>query len=410
MNNIYFFSGPCGVGKSTLADAYAKYLTNTGIRKQVYVIHGDDFHQGFVEKDYKDSFWKEGQAADQIVWTEILKFNWECIIETAGKVLTRGLDVVIDYVVEEELPLLLKLAKEHEAKLYYVVLTASEDAIRQRIEERDDVEMLERALFLKKELEELPENQGHVFDNTGKAVSEEIAELYENMESYLCCIEAADEDRAEKLEMASGNSSSEGYAEVSSDNGPEDSRKEFRNDISIQDKTVYYQDDKLTIRSMVAEDAKVYYDTYMSYNWHPQMETYENYYREQQNGERLVFVPEYEGKVVGICTLVLHPTEGPWGGQNIPEIVDLCVFFHIHKFGIGSKLLDVAEAEAAKRSDMVFLAVGCHSGYGAAQRIYVKRGYIPDGSGVWYQNKQLDQYAPCVNDDDLLLFMSKELK
>lgn len=369
MNNIYFFSGPCGVGKSTLADAYAKYLTNTGIRKQVYVIHGDDFHQGFVETDYKDSFWKEGQAADQIVWTEILKFNWECIIETAGKVLTRGLDVVIDYVVEEELPLLLKLAKDHEAKLYYVVLTASEDAIRQRIEERGDVEMVERALFLKKELEELPENHGHVFDNTGKAVSEEIAELYENMESYLCCIEAADEDT-----------------------------------------TVYYQDDKLTIRSMVAEDAKVYYDTYMSYNWHPQMETYDNYFREQQNGERLVFVPEYEGKVVGICTLVLHPTEGPWGGQNIPEIVDLCVFFHIHKSGIGSKLLDVAEAEAAKRSDMVFLAVGCHSGYGAAQRIYVKRGYIPDGSGVWYQNKQLDQYAPCVNDDDLLLFMSKKLK
>jgi len=56
MNNIYFFSGPCGVGKSTLAYAYAKHLTNTGIRKQVYVIHGDDFHQGFVETDYKDSF------------------------------------------------------------------------------------------------------------------------------------------------------------------------------------------------------------------------------------------------------------------------------------------------------------------------------------------------------------------
>ncbi|MCR4642500.1 MAG: GNAT family N-acetyltransferase [Lachnospiraceae bacterium] len=407
MGNIYFISGPCGVGKSTLADAFAKHLTNTGVRKQVYVIHGDDFHQGFVETDYKDSFWEKGQAADQIVWTEILKFNWECIIETAGKVLDRGLDVVIDYVVEEELPLLLKLAKEHEAKLYYVVLTASENVITQRIEERGDTEMVERALFLKKELEELPENQGHIFDNTGKSVAEEIIELSENMESYLCCTADASDENQEKLSCVSG---SEGYAEVPADNGPEDNRKEFCNDISMQDKTVYYQDAKLTIRSMVPEDAKVYYDTYLSYDWHPQLETYENYYREQQNGERLVFVPEIEGRVVGICTLVLHPSEGPWGGQNIPEIVDLCVFFHIHKSGIGSKLLDVAEAEAAKRSDMVFLAVGCHSGYGAAQRIYVKRGYIPDGSGVWYQNKQLDQYAPCVNDDDLLLFMSKKLK
>ena len=307
------------------------------------------------------------------------------------------------------MPLLLKLAREKDAKLYYIVLTASEDAITQRIEERGDTEMVERALFLKKKLEGLPENQGHIFDNTGKSVAEEVAELAENMESFLCRTDAASDERAEKPVKVSCGSNNEEYDEISDGNRSEDGRKVFCSDISAPDKTIYYQDDKLTIRGMVPEDAKVYYDTYLSYDWHPQIETYENYFREQQSGERLVFVPEYEGKIVGICTLVLHPTEGPWGGQNIPEIVDLCVFFHIHKSGIGSKLLDIAEAEAAKRSDMVFLAVGCHSGYGAAQRIYVKRGYIPDGSGVWYRNKQLEQYAPCVNDDDLLLFMSKKL-
>ena len=386
MSNIYFISGPCGVGKSTLADAYAKHLANTGARKQVYVIHGDDFHAGFVETDYKDSFWKDGLPSDFVEWEAILKFNWECIIDTAGKVLARGLDVVIDYVVEDELPLLQKLAREHNAGLYYVVLTASAEAITKRIEERGDTEMIERALFLKNKLENLPENQGHVFDNTGKTVSEEVEELSRNMESYRCSVNA-------------------GFCGITDESGAVTCDGETK-----QGTTVYYRDDKLTIRSMLPEDAKVYFDTYTSYNWHPQMETYENYYKEQQNGERLVFVPEYEGKVVGICTLVLHPSEGPWGGQNIPEIVDLGVFFHIHKIGIGSKLLDVAEAEAAKRSDKVFLAVGCHSGYGAAQRIYVKRGYIPDGSGVWYQNKQLDQYAPCVNDDDLLLFLSKKLR
>ena len=93
-----------------------------------------------------------------------------------------------------------------------------------------------------------------------------------------------------------------------------------------------------------------------------------------------------------------------------PEIVDLTVFFDVHKKGIGNRLLDAAEKEASKISDMVFLAVGVHSGYGPAQRVYVKRGYNFDGSGVWYRGKQLDQYAPCVNDDDLLLFMSKDLK
>lgn len=173
--------------------------------------------------------------------------------------------------------------------------------------------------------------------------------------------------------------------------------------------TVYYSDEKLIIRSMKSEDAQVFYDTYLSYDWHPDIETYNNYYKEQEEGQRKVFIAEYEGNVVGLCTLVLNPTEGPWAGMGYPEIVDLGVFFHIHNKGIGTKLLDVAEQEAARLADTVYLAVGVHSGYGTAQRMYVKRGYLPDGSGVWYQGKQLEQYAPCVNDDDLLLFMSKTL-
>jgi GNAT superfamily N-acetyltransferase len=172
---------------------------------------------------------------------------------------------------------------------------------------------------------------------------------------------------------------------------------------------VYYSDDTLLIRSMQPEDAKVLYDTYLSYGWHPSMATYEKYFAEQQDNQRKVFIAEYEGAVSGLCTLVMNPQEGPWAGMGFPEIEDLCVFFHVQKRGIGSRLLDVAEQEASRVADTVYLAVGLHSGYGAAQRIYVKRGYLPDGSGVWYRGTQLAQYAPCCNDDDLLLFMSKKL-
>ncbi len=173
---------------------------------------------------------------------------------------------------------------------------------------------------------------------------------------------------------------------------------------------IYYDDGSIRIRSMVQEDARILYDTYLSYGWHPEIETYENYYREQQEGTRFVFIAEFDGEVKGQCTLLMHPTEGPWGGKGIPEIVDLTVFFDVHGKGIGSRLLDAAETKASEVSDNVYLAVGVHSGYGPAQRIYVKRGYIPDGSGVWYQGKVLEQYAPCVNDDDLLLYLSKKLR
>ena len=172
---------------------------------------------------------------------------------------------------------------------------------------------------------------------------------------------------------------------------------------------IYYKNKSLLIRSMEKEDARIFNETYLSYGWHSSLEIYEHYYKEQEENKRKVFIAEFEGEVCGLCTLVLDPSEGPWIGKGYPEIVDLSVFKHVQNKGIGNALLDVIEQEAAKISDTVFLAVGLHSGYGAAQRIYVKRGYIPDGNGVWYQGKPLEQYVPCCNDDDLVLFMSKKL-
>ena len=175
MSHIYFFSGPCGCGKSTLAETFAKHLVNCCGKKQVYLIHGDDFHQGFVEAYQPEVFFVEGQPANALQWEDILRFNWECIIDVADKALCRGLDVVIDYVIEDELPLVTALAQKYGAALHYVVLTASEEAIRQRITQRGDVDLIDRAIFLKHKLEAMAENQGHLLDNTGMTVEAEIA-------------------------------------------------------------------------------------------------------------------------------------------------------------------------------------------------------------------------------------------
>ena len=37
----------------------------------------------------------------------------------------------------------------------------------------------------------------------------------------------------------------------------------------------YLNDGTITVRSMIPEDAKVLFDTYLSYGWHPNIETYE---------------------------------------------------------------------------------------------------------------------------------------
>jgi hypothetical protein len=41
-------------------------------------------------------------------------------------------------------------------------------------------------------------------------------------------------------------------------------------------------------------------------------------------------------------------------------------------------------AEVARRSGVVGIGVGLHPSYNAAQRLYVKRGYIPDARGITY--------------------------
>ena len=99
----------------------------------------------------------------------------------------------------------------------------------------------------------------------------------------------------------------------------EDAAEEIWEKIRRKCMKVYYEDETTRIRSMEHEDAKVIFDTYMSYEWHPVIETYEKYYREQEAGERLVFIPEYNGKIAGICTLVLSPTEGPFAEKEWPE-------------------------------------------------------------------------------------------
>ena len=176
MRRIYFISGPCGSGKTTFADAWAKHLVRQE-KKPVYIIHGDHFHQGFIEPEDKPGFFADGQATDQVRWEDILRFNWDCIISTADRALRQNLDVVIDYVIEDELPRVRELAVRHGAALYYVVLTADPDELERRIRERGDTDLTERALFLKRELEGIPENQGHLYDNTGKMTDDMIREF-----------------------------------------------------------------------------------------------------------------------------------------------------------------------------------------------------------------------------------------
>jgi GNAT superfamily N-acetyltransferase len=129
--------------------------------------------------------------------------------------------------------------------------------------------------------------------------------------------------------------------------------------------------------------------------------------------KRLVWVAFEEDKIAGYITLKFDSDYFNFKQQNIPEVVDLNVLPNFRKKGIGSLLLDKAEQAAALQSNVIGIGVGLYAGadggYGSAQSLYVKRGYIPDGKGVTYN------YAPVIPgnnypiDDNLILWMTKKI-
>lgn len=163
------------------------------------------------------------------------------------------------------------------------------------------------------------------------------------------------------------------------------------------------------VRSMIESDIRTFADAFIGYGWGDRTETLEKYFREQAEGTRAVLVCEADGQAVGYLTILPSAPYGPYTGKDIPEIVDFNVLIEHRGNGYGWTLMDAAEAKVKETHDEICLGVGLYTNYGRAQRMYVKRGYIPDGTGVWWKGKNLPPYEACVNDDGLILFLSKKL-
>lgn len=142
-----------------------------------------------------------------------------------------------------------------------------------------------------------------------------------------------------------------------------------------------------SIRKMQESDIQELSRGFISQGWPSREEILTRYFKEQESGEREVLVAEVEGALAGYITILSCAKQGPFA-EIYPELSDFNVFEPFQNQGIGNLLLEEAEKQVRLISDKVTLGVGLHSGYGPAQRLYIKRGYIPDGTGVWYQNHQ----------------------
>jgi GNAT superfamily N-acetyltransferase len=142
--------------------------------------------------------------------------------------------------------------------------------------------------------------------------------------------------------------------------------------------------------------------------WDKPASLYERYLDEHIQGKRCVWIAWEDNKFLGYVTLLWQSRYEPFIMQNIPEIVDLNVLPEFRNRGVGSKLLELAEEKAKEKSGSVGLGVGLYEDYGPAQKLYIKRGYTPDGRGISYNFKTLDYGDIVKNDDELILWLLKK--
>jgi len=130
----------------------------------------------------------------------------------------------------------------------------------------------------------------------------------------------------------------------------------------------------------------------------------------QGQGKREVLIVSTDGADAGYCMLNWAPKYALFKKLGIPEIQDLNVIPSFRQRGIATAFIKHCEGIATKKGhEEMGIAFGLHSSYGAAQRLYIKLGYIPDGQGATYDRKQIayGDFKPV--DDDLCLMLVKAL-
>jgi GNAT superfamily N-acetyltransferase len=166
----------------------------------------------------------------------------------------------------------------------------------------------------------------------------------------------------------------------------------------------------LEITPLAAADPPRIAAAFAAIGWDKPVAQYVRYLDEQTAGERPVLVARLDGDFAGYVTLVWESGYGPFREAGIPEIQDFNVLPRFRRRGIGTALMDAAEALIAQRSPVAGIGVGLYPDYGPAQRLYVLRGYVPDGRGIASETVQVKPGQVVRVDDELALYFTREVR
>ncbi len=166
----------------------------------------------------------------------------------------------------------------------------------------------------------------------------------------------------------------------------------------------------LTIRALEAGDLDLIAATAGGPAWNADPVLWQGYLAEAARDCRIVLLAFRGRHAVGYGTLLWQSDYSPFRQAGTPEINNLVVAQSARGGGIATAMIGRFEhlAASAGRS-AIGLGVGLYADYGAAQRLYVRLGYVPDGRGITYGEKPVAPDQTVRVDDDLILWLTKSL-
>jgi GNAT superfamily N-acetyltransferase len=167
---------------------------------------------------------------------------------------------------------------------------------------------------------------------------------------------------------------------------------------------------RIEIRRMNGDDPETIFQALEEHKMGKRMEYIRRCWNENLSEERITLIATYDMLFAGWLHLLSNSDYPYFAEHGIPEINNFEVLPPFRKQGVGTALMDAIEQEAFEKYGIVGIGVGLYYDYGNAQRLYAKRGYIPDGRGVFYEGKQAEKGSYVQVGHDLALFLTKEKK
>jgi ribosomal protein S18 acetylase RimI-like enzyme len=164
----------------------------------------------------------------------------------------------------------------------------------------------------------------------------------------------------------------------------------------------------ITVQTLVTKDISDLAAAFLPTVWKTQAAYFQQFIGMQEQGERVFLLARDNGKIAGFVTIRWQSGYPPFAEQGIPEINDLRVLEGFRRRGVGTALMDEAEMRIFERSPMAGLGVGLYADYGNAQRMYARRGYVPDGRVIFYRDRPVPPRNSVLVDDNLVLYMAKQ--